>query len=349
MTAQVRVLIVDDSTTMRRLIRHKLAEDPRILIVGDAPDAAVARQRIAELKPDVVSLDVEMPGLSGLDFLSEIMQQAPLPVVMVSGVTQAGSASAIEALSRGAVDCVSKPANFAEADAFGNLADKLVTAARANIRQRSAANGSGPGRSAAGYHWNGRLLMIGASTGGVDALQRILESFPGNCPPTIVTQHMPSNFLESFASRLDNRLPMKVQLAQEGMVLRQGQVVIAQGDAHLTVEKTALSWRCVLSATEKRSGHRPSVDVMFESAVPFADRCVAAILTGMGYDGAASMLELRRHGARCIAQDEASSVVWGMPRVAFQNGAAESLVALDQIAPTLLELTGSPARRAGAA
>lgn len=349
MTDPVRVLIVDDSTTMRRLIRHKLAPDPRILVVGDAPDASVARRRITELQPDVITLDVEMPGLSGLDFLTRLMRQSPMPVVMVSALTQRGSAAAIEALSRGAVDCVSKPANCADADAFDNLADKLVTAAMANVRKRDLTAAAGVSQDTADYRWNGRLLMIGASTGGVDALQHILENFPANCPPTVITQHMPPHFLESFACRLNNRLAVKLQLATEGAVLHQGHVMIAPGDSHLRVERFGLTWRCHLSHAEKRSGHRPSVDEMFESAIPFADRCVAAILTGMGCDGAASMLELRHNGARCIAQDEESSVVWGMPRVAFQNGGAECVVPLDEIASTVLNLTGTAGRRAGAA
>jgi len=353
----VRVLLIDDSPTMRRLIALSLARDPRVEVVGQAGDAAEARAQIKALNPDVLTLDVEMPGLSGLDFLERLMRMRPTPVVMVSTETHRGSAAAVAALALGAVDCFGKPRSYTGAADFAGLADMLVTAARANIAGAARrptgprAPGAPPGtmRGAAGegpFHWNGRLLLIGASTGGVEAIERVLAGFPADCPPTAIVQHMPEGFLASFAQRLDSIVAPRVTLARDGLALARGQIVIAPGGDHHLVFDGLRTPVCRLLAAERRNGHRPSVDMAFESAAPFAQSVVAVLLTGMGRDGVAGMHGLRAAGARTLAQDADSSVVWGMPGAAWDCGAAEELVGLDAMGERLLALTGRARRTA---
>lgn len=350
----VRVLLVDDSVTMRKLLRLALCGDPRVEVVGEASDAQQARDRILALNPDVLTLDVEMPGMSGLHFLERLMWLRPMPVVMVSSSTQGGSAAAVAALSLGAVDCVSKPGGTSGGEAFAGLAEKLVMAAGANVATRSSAPacplpaGAVCPRPAGVGRTNGRVLMIGASTGGVDALERVLRAFPVDCPPTIIVQHMPDSFLASFASRLDASMAPRVRRAADGTALAEGLVLLAPGgDRHLALDG-GRSPVCRLLPGDRRNGHRPSVDVTFESALFMAPQVVAALLTGMGRDGAEGLLALRRRGAATLAQDEESSVIWGMPRAAWENGGAEALLPIDQMAAALLERAGRrPQARCG--
>lgn len=341
-----RVLIVDDSATMRRIIRARLARDTRLIVVGEASDAFEARQQIKLLKPDVLTLDVEMPRMSGLDFLERLMRLHPLPVIMISTETHAGSAAALEALSLGAVDCVGKPTNGDLLGAFENLADLLVAAADARLQSN---RGTAQFSPSSGFAWNGHTVLIGSSTGGVTALEHILMSYPENCPPTLITQHMPESFLASFTRRLNSKTAPNVHLAQDGQQLQQGNVYIAPGGEHHLSVSTEGAVRCKLRSGAKVSGHRPSVDVLFRSAVPIARDVCAFILTGMGRDGADGLGALRAAGARCFAQDEATSVVFGMPRVALERGAAESAVALSDIPRVILELcaTAHVQRRTG--
>jgi two-component system chemotaxis response regulator CheB len=347
--APIRVLIVDDSATIRRLIRARVSADPRLIVVGEACDPIDARAKIKALNPDVLTLDVEMPHMSGLEFLEKLMRLRPMPVVMVSTLTQRGSNAALDALALGAVDCIGKPVHQMPDDSFANLTDTLVAAAGARLKVSGA---RAPVLRPSGYRWNGRYVLIGASTGGVDALETLLAGFPENCPPTLITQHMPASFLASFAARLAQRIAPRIRLAETGAPLVQGQVYLAPGgDFHLTLAQGAPPL-CVLDNSEKVNGHKPSVEVMFNSARPLADRVVCALLTGMGRDGATAMAGLRRAGARCLAQDEASSVVFGMPRVALEIGAAEAAVPLQQMASRILKLTESAQgseRKAGAA
>lgn len=340
MMRPVRVLIVDDSLTMRRLIRLALSADPRIEVVGEARDAVQARRQLDELRPDVMTLDVEMPGKSGLDFLEEVMATKPLPVIMVSTETQKGSISAVEALSLGAVDCVGKPQGASRPQAFAMLNDMIIIASQAKVQVRRNLPLARPVSRPRNFQWNGRFVVIGSSTGGVDALERILAEFPANCPPTVITQHMPQGFLASFAHRLDTRILPTVTLATTGAPLLPGVVYLAPGGAeHLTLTGAA-SPVCQLIEGEKRSGHRPSVDMLFDSAVMLGVRGVSVLLTGMGRDGAEGMLRMRQAGATCLAQDKDSSVVWGMPRVAHEIGAAERLVPLSQMCEAILTSTG---------
>ncbi|MFB2531383.1 chemotaxis response regulator protein-glutamate methylesterase [Paracoccus sp. p3-h83] len=337
----VRVLVVDDSITIRQLIRLRLAGDPRLVVVGEAADAFDAREKIKLLNPDVITLDVEMPGMSGLDFLERLMRLRPTPVIMVSSETHRGSHAALEALSLGAVDCIGKPINAHSAESFAQLPDLLCMAAQARLRQAGPRPDNPPPPS--NFRWNGRVVLIGSSTGGVDALETVLSGFPADCPPTLITQHMPAGFLSSFAARLDQRIAPHLSLATDGARLEQGRVYLAPGgETHLAVLPGSAP-SCRLVQSDKRSGHRPSVDVLFASAVPMASRVVAALLTGMGRDGADEMLSLRQAGARCLAQDEASCVVYGMPRAAVENGGAEQVVPLRGIAARILEAAGKGA------
>ncbi len=337
----IRVLIVDDSPTIRHLIKARLAFDPRLLVIGEASDPYEAREKIKSLRPDVLTLDVEMPRMNGLEFLEKVMRLRPMPVVMISTETHHGSLAALEALSLGAVDCVGKPNVQQLPDGFVNLPDLLCAAAGARLRLPGLRP---PILPATGHVWNGNHVFIGSSTGGVDALETILSGYPADCPPTLITQHMPEGFLANFASRLAGRIAPKLQLAYDGAPLGQGRVYLAPGgNFHLTVAPGIVP-SCRLRAGEKCSGHRPSVDVMFDSALPLAARSVAVLLTGMGSDGAMAMGRLRAAGARCLAQDEASCVVFGMPRVALETGAAEVAVPLGRMAEEILALTSRSVR-----
>lgn len=338
----VRVLIVDDSATLRRLLRSALEADPRIRVVGDAADPLDAREKIKALNPDVLTLDVEMPRMNGIEFLDRLMRLRPMPVVMVSTLTRRGSAAAIEALSLGAVDCIGKPAQ-ADGGAFlADLPDRVVAAASARVRLRSGSGdvtSSGTAAAPGGFSPADRIVLIGASTGGVDALERVLSGLPANCAPTFITQHMPDMFLASFARRLDGRVAPRVSLAKDGAAVGAGEVVIAPGGAtHLELAPGS-GVRCRLVTGERISGHRPSVDALFLSALSSARRIVAAVLTGMGRDGAEGMRMLRAEGARCFVQDEETSVVYGMPRAALAAGGAERALPLDAIAGEIVALT----------
>ncbi|MRX51836.1 chemotaxis-specific protein-glutamate methyltransferase CheB [Paracoccus sp. S-4012] len=344
----VRVLLIDDSPTMRRLIALSLARDPRIEVVGGAGGAAEALERIASLRPDALTLDVEMPGTSGLDLLEQLMRERPMPVVMVSSATQAGSHAAVTALALGAVDCVAKPKSYMEEDCFAGLADKLVVAAAANLgapRCHWTGRATRAPPPAQDFDWNGSIVLIGASTGGIEAVGRVLSGFPADGPPTVVIQHMPEGFLASFAARLQGGVAPEVVLAREGLPLRRGRVAIAPGGAHhLGIAASAEGPVCRLLAQPRRNGHCPSVDVTFESALTLAPAVVAALLTGMGRDGVAGLARLRQAGAACLAQDRESAVVWGMPGAAWTSGAAGELVGLDAMAGRLLALTSRRAR-----
>jgi len=336
------VLVVDDSPTIRGLIRAVLQPDPRLEVVGEAADPYEARDLIKTLHPDVLTLDIEMPRMNGLAFLEKLMRLRPMPVVMISSETHKGTRAALEALSLGAVECIGKPASGSFSAAFGPLADLLVAACGARLRlpgQRQAV------RPATGFDWNGRFVLIGSSTGGVDALETLLAGYPENCPPTLISQHMPESFLGSFARRLAGRIAPRMVLACEGEPIVQGMVAMAPGgETHLEL-RPGTPPRCRLARSEKVGGYRPSVDVLFRSALPLAERAVAVMLTGMGRDGAAGMLALRQGGARCLAQDEESSVVFGMPRAVLENGAAERAVALGGMSAAILDLCRAPVPR----
>jgi two-component system chemotaxis response regulator CheB len=319
--SRTRVLIVDDSATMRGVIAACLSRDPQIEVAGEAADPIEARAAIKALNPDVVTLDVEMPNMNGVDFLEKIMRLRPTPVVMVSTLTQRGADVTLQALELGAVDCIGKPGAGRPAETFGQeLVEKIKVAARANVRASGAREGRREAR--ADFHGNGSVVAVGSSTGGVEALIALLEAFPANCPATVITQHMPAAFTRSFADRL-NRLSLpQVEEAYDGAPLAQGRVYVAPGGvAHLEVTgRTSLV--CRLADRGPVNGHRPSVDVLFHSVAKAAgSKAVGVILTGMGRDGAEGLLAMRRAGAQTFGQDEASCVVYGMPKAAFDCGA----------------------------
>jgi two-component system chemotaxis response regulator CheB len=343
----IRVLVVDDSATMRSLITAALLRDSAIEVVGQAADPLEAREKIKALQPDVLTLDVEMPNMNGLDFLERLMRLRPMPVVMVSTLTTRGAAATLEALELGAVDCVAKP-SFGGACGFDDLADKVRAAASARVRPSGltpapvAAPISGP------YESDGRVLAIGASTGGVEALISILSRLPANAPPTVITQHMPATFTRSFAERLDRLSPMRVREAAEGAVLAPGHAYVAPGgEAHLQISGSGPgSWRCRIRPGDPVNGHRPSVDVLFESvAKTCGARALGVILTGMGRDGAQGLKTLRQGGASTLGQDEPSCVVYGMPKAAFEGGAVEKQASLQRLPAEILNLTNIAGER----
>jgi two-component system chemotaxis response regulator CheB len=326
---------------MRKLIRSILERDERLEIVAEAGDASQARDAVNLHKPDVMTLDVEMPNMSGVEFLDKLMRHRPMPVVMVSTLTQKGSAIAVEALSIGAVECVEKPKLGGGLENFKCLAETVVLAAQARVTQRSAPV-SKPKISSSGNFK--RMCLIGGSTGAVDAIEQILRRFPEDCPATLITQHMPEAFLASFAARLNQVVAPKVSLAQHGQVIEQGEVLIAPGGAyHLNLKaRPSTGFTVQLVEGPSVSGHRPSVDSMFSSAKNVAHHVVAGILTGMGGDGAAGMKQLRDYGARTIGQTKETCVVFGMPRVAGELDAVEQWADLDDFAARLLKLAHVP-------
>jgi two-component system, chemotaxis family, protein-glutamate methylesterase/glutaminase len=341
----VRVLVVDDSATMRSLISVVLSRDPEIEVVGQARDPVEARQAIKALNPDVMTLDVEMPEMDGLAFLEKVMRLRPFPVVMVSSQTAHGTAAAIAALEIGAVSCVAKPQQ-AEPDALDVLPATVKAAAVARLDRRPE---SAPLRAAAAspYQSDGRTVAIGASTGGVEALVAVVSRLPANCPATVITIHMPSPFTKSFAKRLNGLTGARVAEAEDGAILRAGEIHIAPGGtAHLEVTGGGQP-RCRLKAGDPVNGHRPSVDALFHSvAAACGANALGVILTGMGRDGAAGLLAMRQAGARTLGQNEATSIVYGMPKVAFDIGAVEKQSPLSEIASDILALTlASPSRR----
>jgi two-component system chemotaxis response regulator CheB len=339
----VKVLVVDDSLTMRNLISAALRQDPEIEVVGTAADPIEARAAIKALNPDVLTLDVEMPNMNGLEFLEKIMRLRPMPVVMVSTLTAAGTDVTLAALEIGAVDAVAKPAT-ATPEAFHDLIGKVKAAARSRVRAR----GDAPASAAApqGYRADPRhVLAIGSSTGGVEALLTVLGGFPADCPATVITQHMPATFTGSFAARLDRVCAPRVSEAVDGAPLTPGQVYIAPGGAaHLEVA-TGMTPRCRLVASDPVNGHRPSVDVMFNAVAALNRPMTGVILTGMGKDGARGLMAMREAGARTLGQDEATSVVYGMPKAAFELGAVERQLPLHRLSSAILELCADPAAR----
>ena len=337
----VRVLVVDDSATMRGLIVASLSRDPDISVVGQAADPLLAREAIKALDPDVMTLDVEMPKMDGLEFLEKVMRLRPFPVVMVSSLTAKGAGATIRAMELGAVDCIGKPSIDAP-NSFDDLPARVKAAASARIRRRFDDQAARPAASAPAYRSDGKLVAIGASTGGVEALIAVLTGYPVNCPPTVITLHMPTPFTKSFARRLDGLTPAKVTEAEDGAPLEAGRVYLAPGSAtHLEVAHPS-AWRCRLNTDALVNGHRPSVDVLFNSvAKTCGHRALGVILTGMGKDGAAGLLAMRKAGSHTIGQNEGTSVVYGMPKVAFESGAVEKQLSLGDIGAEILALTST--------
>ncbi|MGQ3280643.1 MAG: protein-glutamate methylesterase/protein-glutamine glutaminase, partial [Shinella sp.] len=312
MMAPARVLVVDDSPTMRGLITAVLNADPDVNVVGQAGDAMEARNAIKQLNPDVVTLDIEMPNMNGLEFLDKIMKLRPMPVIMVSTLTHRGAEASLMALEIGAFDCVGKP-QPGDARPFGDLAEKVKAAARSQRRFHEAPPPLAPTAAnvnpVASYKPGRRVVAIGSSTGGVEALIAVLQKFPANCPPTVITQHMPPSFTKSFAERLNRLCSPVVQEATDGARLEIGKIYLAPGgERHLQIASVHAPC-CRLVERDPVNGHRPSVDVLFDSVAELAGRnAVGVILTGMGRDGASGLLKMRHAGARTIGQNEKTCV-----------------------------------------
>lgn len=339
---KVKVLVVDDSSTMRGLIAAALTKDPDIVVVGEAEDPLQARQAIKALNPDVVTLDVEMPNMSGLEFLEKIMRLRPMPVIMVSTLTKRGAEETLRALEMGAIDCIEKPRPGNE-HSFEELPYKVKIAASARVKplvktEDSHRQARGIQSAHESYVSDGRVVAIGASTGGVEALLELLSGFPEDCPPTVITQHMPPAFTHSFADRLDRLCAPKVQEATDRAKLLPGNVFLAPGGTrHLEITPDL---RCRLKAGERVNGHCPSVDVLFNSvARSCKGNAVGVILTGMGKDGAAGLLAMRQAGAKTFGQNESSCIVYGMPKAAFDAGAVENQLPLERLAAAIISET----------
>jgi two-component system, chemotaxis family, protein-glutamate methylesterase/glutaminase len=335
---KVRVLIVDDSALMRKLLTSVLSEDEGIEVVGAAPDPFEAREKIKSLNPDVVTLDVEMPRMNGLDFLRKIMELRPTPVVMISSLTQAGADITLEALEIGAVDFVAKPADAgAMLQLGGELIPKIKAAAHTRMRRRVPPPHRQRRAVGGASSTSDKLIAIGASTGGVEALKAVLMLFPEDVPPIVIAQHMPERFTAAFARRLDSECRMRVHEAAHDQPIERGNAYIAPGGHHLEVARRGSGLVCALNDGPLVSGHRPSVDALFHSvARVVAPRAVGAILTGMGRDGANGLLAMRRAGCITLGQDEGTALIYGMPRVAFEIGAVESQHGLFDISEAIL-------------
>ncbi|APE45389.1 hypothetical protein BOO69_08820 [Sulfitobacter alexandrii] len=325
--------MVDDSALIRRWLRVVLEAHPRLSVVGEAEDAQAARKVIKATRPDVVTLDIEMPGMDGLGFLERLMRLNPLPVVMVSGMTSANSDATVRALMLGAVDCIEKPMTGTDARQRAMIARRVFAAAFSRLRSRPHPPHTPVRPSATRSPGNEPVILIGASTGGVAALDTLIGGLDPWGPPVVIVQHMPGPYLVSFSNLLDRTFHRQVSLAQQGMSLSPGQVALAPAlGQHAEVVRRSGRWEIRLAPDVERSLHCPSVDRLFHSAVPWAPHVIAAILTGLGRDGARGLKALRDAGALTFAQDEESSTVYGMPRVAWEIGAASEQVALDDLA-----------------
>jgi two-component system chemotaxis response regulator CheB len=349
---KIRVLVIDDSALMRGMLAEMINAAPDAEVVGVAPDAAVAREMIKALNPDVLTLDVHMPKMDGLEFLEHLMRLRPMPVVMVSSFTEAGSETTLRALELGAVDYIGKPRAVSASsleEYAEELVDKIRAAKSARLRRTPITRlGTTPAtppmmkslvstpsaRPAA----SGKIIFLGASTGGTEAIKDFLLAIPADCPPILIVQHMPESFTASFARRLDGLCAPRVVESQGNEKVESGTVYIAPGHSHMQIKRAATGYVTELLSTAPVNRHRPSVDVLFDSAAALIGRqAVGVILTGMGKDGAQGLLKMRQAGARTFGQDEASCVVYGMPREAFLVGAVEEQYPLDDIGMRVLQ------------
>lgn len=341
----VRVLIVDDSAVVRQTLERELSKDKDIEIIGVAPDPYVARDKIVLLKPDVITLDIEMPKMDGLTFCKKVMHYNPVPIVIVSSLAQQGSRIALEALESGAVEVMCKPGSaYSIGEMSIVLAEKIKSASKANlslIKQRMASNTTSSEsniRINALTKTTDKIIIIGASTGGVQAIETVIKRFPANAPGTVIVQHMPPGFTKSFAERLNQMCSVEVKEAEDGDSILPGKVLIAPGAYHMTVNRSGAKYYVEVKDGPLVNRHKPSVDVLFQSAAQnVGANAVGVILTGMGDDGAKGLLKLKNTGAICAAQDEASSIVYGMPRAAWEIGAAEIQLSLEKIADFLIQ------------
>jgi two-component system chemotaxis response regulator CheB len=344
----IKVLIVDDSAIVRKVLTEAISAEADLEVVGTAPDPYIARDKIMALKPDVITLDIEMPRMDGLTFLKKLMHYNPLPVIIISSIGQSSCQAALDALRLGAVEVLAKPGGpYSVGELRSSLAGKIRAAAAARLRQPQAQiapqseASTRPERApepvSAPAYSSATVIAIGASTGGTEALRDVLMRLPANTPGILITQHIPPVFSRAFASRLNEICPMEVKEACDGDLVMAGRALIAPGNFHMLLRKGPEGYCVQVKDGPQVCYQRPSVDVMFSSVAEVAGpRAVGAILTGMGSDGAQGMLRMKRAGARTIAQDEASCVVFGMPREAIRVGGVDRVVSLLQVAPAIL-------------
>jgi two-component system chemotaxis response regulator CheB len=336
---KIRVLIVDDSAIVRKILSQQLNQHYGIEIVGTAPDPYIARDKIIALKPDVLTLDVEMPRMDGITFLRKLMEHHPMPVIVLSSLTPKGGKTAMEALAAGALEVMSKPGPaYTVGDACRDLVEKIKAASRVRVDKKIVFEKRRASvRRLHMVETSNKIFAIGASTGGVQALSEVLSALPANAPGTLVVQHMPAHFTTSFAERLNGECEVNVKEAQNGDHVVPGRVLIAPGGLHMLLQRSGANYYVTVKDGPAVCRQKPSVEVLFRSVAKYAgSNAVGAILTGMGNDGADGLLSMRQSGAHTIAQDEASSVVFGMPKEAIENGAAEKVVPLSHIAQTLI-------------
>jgi two-component system chemotaxis response regulator CheB len=333
----IRVLVVDDSASARRLLCRELAKHPGIEVVGTAIDPYGAREQIVALRPDVLTLDIQMPRMDGITFLRRLMKHHPLPVVVISALGKTGGALAIEALSAGAVDVVCKPSAGGVESFSKSLAEKIHIASKARIHsQHEAENGQYRCRQSPSME---AIFVMGASTGGVQAITEIVSALPADVPPLLIVQHMPAGFTASFAQRLDGLCKASVKEAVEGDAVIRGRVLIAPGGRHMVLRRRGNGFIVGLNDEAQVCHQRPSIDVLFNSVAELAaSEAIGVLLTGMGADGAEGLLQLRRAGAHTIAQDEQTSTVFGMPAEAIRLGAAQSVLPVQRIAQAMMTL-----------
>ena len=342
---KIRVLVVDDSAIVRKILTEAISAQPDLEVVGTAPDPYVARDKILALHPDVLTLDIEMPRMDGLTFLKKLMHFHPMPVIVISSLTQASCQTAMQALSLGAVEVLAKPGGpYSVGELRLELASKIRAAASSRVRPAAqaapaanAAPAAPPPRLAASQWTPSTVIAIGASTGGTEAIAEILPRLPQGVPGIVITQHIPAGFSRAFATRLNQMCAFEVKEAEDGDTLYPGRALVAPGDFHMLLRKSADGYRVTVKTGPRVCYQRPSVDVMFSSVVEAAGaHAVGVLLTGMGSDGAQGLLKMRQAGARTIAQDEATCVVFGMPREAIRAGAAGRVVALPGIPQAIL-------------
>ena len=343
----IKVLIVDDSAIVRKILSEELAKDPQIEVVGTATDPYVARDKIVRLKPDVVTLDVEMPRMDGITFLRKLIRYYPLPVIVVSSLAPEGGDVAMEALEVGAVDVMCKPgAAYTVGDMAAQLIHKIKAAARINftrlakVREASVARAAEPRPPRMSMtRTTEKIVAIGASTGGTEAIKEVLSTFPINCPGTVIVQHMPEMFTRSFANRLDTLCAPEVREAVDNDTVMSGLVLIAPGNKHMALRRSGARYYVRVKDGPLVFHQRPSVEVLFNSVAEYAGRnAVGVILTGMGSDGARGLKNMRDAGAPSIAQDEKTCVVYGMPKAAVEAGAAEHVLPLQRITEKIISL-----------
>lgn len=345
----IRVLVVDDSALMRQMISEMLASSPEFEVIGTAPDPLVAREKIKRLNPDMITLDIEMPNMDGIEFLRRLMNLRPTRVLMISTLTARHAEVTLHALELGAIDCLEKPKDMSEEGRAAFRAELLHRARIVGTSRLRAAPAAAPApvARAAGALPENAIVGLGASTGGVEALIQVFSTLPARMPPIVVTQHMPPKFTASFAKRLAGVCALDVREARDGEVLAPGSAVIAPGGLHMEIRRTRENrYLVALSEGDKVSGHCPSVDVLFASLARSAGpNAVGALLTGMGRDGAEGLLAMHRAGAWCIGQDHASSLVYGMPRVAAEIGALDEQADLARISGRIVEALARRAER----